>query len=484
MLFSTLLFLYVFLPVVLILSLAGNTRVKNIVLLAASLVFYAWAGVTLVIYLVASILMNYIFGLLAGSERKSRRAWFIAGIVFNLAFLLVFKYSGFFTTMLNDLAGMVWVKPPKFPVVVGISFFTFQAITYLMDVRRRISPPSKDFLNLALYFAFFPKLIAGPITRYHLMEDPLRKRTMSFGLFGEGARRFILGLARKVLIANQLALIADQAFSLPAMELTPAIAWIGLAAYAFQIYHDFGGYTDMAIGLGLMFGFRLPENFNFPYISKSVTEFWKRWHITLSEWFRDYVFLPLAYRFSGKMPKERYWIFRADQLIYLPAALVTFLLCGFWHGPAWGFVIWGGIHGLFISLERLGLGKMLKKIPPVFSHLYLLTVVTLAWVFFRTASLQDAFTYFSALFGFLNDGSTAGFVSTFNILHGIIALAAVICATRLPGQLQEAILRHGERGPSFHLWRLTGLACMVVVLFLSTFFLVNSTYTSFIYFQF
>jgi len=484
MVFSSLVFLYLFLPVVLLISLVGKTKVRNITILFASLVFYCWAGVTLIIYLAASILLNYVFGLLIASNEKRSRTWFSAGIIFNILFLLVFKYTGFLIGQFNALAGSDLVGDPKFPFVAGISFITFQAMTYLIDVKRRISPATKNFLHLALYISFFPQLISGPITRYHLMDDQIRERRIGFDLFGEGARRFVLGLGRKVLIANQLALIADNAFSLQAGDLSAGIAWIGLVAYTLQIYHDFAGYTDMAIGLALMFGFRLPENFDLPYISRSVTEFWKRWHITLSEWFRDYLFLPLAYRFSRVLPKERYWIFRADQLIYLPAAMITFLLCGFWHGAAWGFVIWGGIHGFFISLERLGLSRMLKKLPAAFSHLYFLLVITLAWVFFRSPSVDDALRYFSALFGLQNTGSTIGFLSYYNGIQLAVAIIALLAATPLPGKLQSLALDHGTSGLRFHLWRLAGLAAMVLLLLLSTFYLTNSTYSSFIYFKF
>jgi alginate O-acetyltransferase complex protein AlgI len=482
--FSSLIFLYLFLPAALLLSLFGGTKVRNITLLFASLVFYCWAGVTLVIYLAISILLNYIFGLLIAANEKRARAWFNAGIVFNILFLLTFKYTGFFIQTLNDFAGNEWIKNPRLPFIVGISFFTFQAMTYLIDVKRKISPATKNILDLSLYISFFPKLIAGPITRYHLMEGQIRERKISFDLFGEGARRFVLGLGRKVLIANQLALVADNAFSLQPLDLSAGIAWIGLIAYALQIYHDFAGYTDMAIGLGLMFGFRLPENFNFPYISRTVTEFWKRWHITLSEWFRDYLFLPLAYRFSRILPKEKYWIFRADQVIYLPAAMITFLLCGFWHGSAWGFVIWGGIHGLFISIERMGLSRLLKKLPIFVSHLYLLFVITVAWVFFRSPSLAEAFTYFTALFGFMNNGSTTAFLSYYDTTYLVVALVAAVAATPLPAKLQALFLKGGASSPGFHAWRVAGLVCMVLLLALSTFYLVNSTYSSFIYFKF
>jgi alginate O-acetyltransferase complex protein AlgI len=484
MVFSSLIFLYLFLPAVLLVSLVGGTKVRNITLLFASLVFYCWAGPTLIIYLAISILLNYLFGLLIAANEKRARAWFITGIVFNVLFLLTFKYTGFFITTLCDIAGHVWIKNPNLPFIVGISFFTFQAMTYLIDVKRKISPATRDLVKLALYISFFPKLIAGPITRYHLMEGQIQERKISFDLFGEGARRFVLGLARKVLIANQLALIADNAFSLQPLDLTPGIAWIGLIAYTLQIYHDFAGYTDMAIGLGLMFGFRLPENFNFPYISRTVTEFWKRWHITLSEWFRDYLFLPLAYRFSRLLPKERYWMFRADQVIYLPAAMITFLLCGLWHGSAWGFVIWGGIHGLFISIERIGLSRLLKKMPTLFSHLYLLFVVTVAWVFFRSSSLAESFTYIQALFGLMNSGSTAAFISYYDFTYLVVGLIAAISATPLPAKLRSLFMKDETPFRGSHVWRIAGLAVMVFLLAFSTYYLVNSTYSSFIYFKF
>jgi alginate O-acetyltransferase complex protein AlgI len=484
MLFSSLIFIYLFLPAVLLLSLIGGTKVRNITLLFASLVFYCWAGVTLIIYLAASILLNYIFGLLIASNEKRARTWFTVGIVFNILFLLAFKYTVFFVSNMNEIAGVRVVSPPPLPFVAGISFFTFQAITYLIDVKRGISPATKNVVSLGLYIAFFPKLIAGPITRYHLMEGQIRSRSISFELFGEGVRRFVIGLGRKVLIADQLALIAGDAFSRQAADLTPGIAWAGLAAYALQIYHDFAGYTDMAIGLALMFGFRLPENFNYPYISRTVTEFWKRWHITLSEWFRDYLFLPLAYRISGGLPKERYGPFRVDQIIYLPAAMVTFLLCGFWHGAAWGFVVWGGIHGLFISLERLGLARLLKKIPAVFSHVYLLSVITIAWVFFRSESLESATVYLSALFGFVKNGSTAGFLSYYNFNYLIVFLFAALAATSAPEKFRNIFMKGEKAGSGFHLWRLAGIAGILSIMALSTFFMINSTYSSFIYFKF
>ena len=389
MVFSSEFFLFAFLPFVLICyALATLPRLKNVVLVVASLVFYGWGEPRFVPLILGSALANYGFGLgLAAAKLESRRRTIVAlAVGFDLALLLIFKYSGFLADNLtfllgNRIGGPVWLSQIYLPL--GISFFTFHAISYIVDVYRGTSQARRDPLEVVLYFVFFPQLIAGPIIRFKDIAAQLARRHVAPDDVAYGIRRFVVGLGKKVLIANTLGASVDRVFSVWPDHLTPIVAWFAIVAYALQIYYDFSGYSDMAIGLARMFGFRFLENFDFPYISGSVQEFWRRWHISLSRWFRDYLYIPLG---GNRVAPWR---------VYVNLATV-FFLCGLWHGAKWTFVVWGLIHGAFLVLERLGVMRPFTK-TPVVRHVYTMGVVLLAWVFFRSDSFPRAWSYLIAL---------------------------------------------------------------------------------------
>ncbi|HTX87743.1 MAG TPA: MBOAT family O-acyltransferase, partial [Bacteroidales bacterium] len=401
---NSLLFLFLFLPVTLFFASIVSDRLKNPFLLAASWIFYAWGGVSYTSILIGSTLVNYMAGLALDHARgaRSRKAWLVAGILLNLLPLVIFKYTGFLRDNINILIALFNGSPlviRNLILPLGISFYSFKAITYLVSVYRKECAAQRNFTDLALYISFFPSVLAGPIDRYVHFLPQLHGRKVTVEKFSSGIRRFVIGLGKKVLIANSLSLVTDQLFGYPVSGLTTPLAWLALFCYSLQIYYDFSGYTDMAIGLGRMFGFELTENFNFPYISRSIKEFWKRWHISLSTWLRDYIFLPLAYSSSRKMKKNRYLGLRTDHVLYMIATSVTFLVCGFWHGAAWNFVIWGLLHGLLLILEQLGLGKIVRHLYRPVQHLYAVFLLMITWVFFRTSSPADAFQFIGILFG-------------------------------------------------------------------------------------
>jgi alginate O-acetyltransferase complex protein AlgI len=340
MVFSSLIFLWVFLPVVLLGYFLSRHVYRNLFLLLASLFFYAWGEPVYVFVMMFSIVLNYYCGLWTGSasEAKSRLALF-AGVTLNLLLLGVFKYYGFVVENINALFGFGW-EVRKLALPIGISFYTFQSISYLVDIRRGETRPQRDILKMGLFISFFPQLVAGPILKYHEFAPQIDRRKVTWKGFNEGAVRFIQGLGKKVIIANIMAETADEIFGLGIEEVSTLTAWIGISAYTLQIYFDFSGYSEMAIGLGKMFGFNIPENFNRPYISTSIKEFWRRWHISLSTWFKEYLYIPLGGNRAGTLRTYR-------------NLLVVFFLTGLWHGASWSFVIWGVFHGFFLVLERL-----------------------------------------------------------------------------------------------------------------------------------
>ncbi|TMO83645.1 MBOAT family O-acyltransferase [Pseudoalteromonas spongiae] len=388
MLFSSPVFLFLFLPLLLASYFLINPKFRNILLLVASLIFYAWGEVYYVFLMLFSILMNYIIGLCI-SESKSKKLFLIFGVCANLTILIGFKYANFIVDNLNTLLSFTSLNQidlAQIPLPIGISFFTFQAMSYLIDLYRKEVPVQKNIFDLALYIALFPQLIAGPIVRYHDVAAQIKKRVIDVPLFYSGIQRFVFGLSKKMLIANPLGSVADSIFALPNDEISMGLAWLGIICYTLQIYFDFSGYSDMAIGLGRMFGFKFLENFNFPYISQSIQEFWRRWHISLSSWYRDYLYIPLGGNRKGE--------FRT----YLNL-LIVFTLCGLWHGASWNFLIWGIYHGAFLMFERLGLLNIVGKTPKLFRHCYVLIVVMIGWVFFRAETVDTSFTFISAMFG-------------------------------------------------------------------------------------
>jgi len=475
MLFSSTIFLFLFLPITLIVNWSiSSIRLKNIFLLIASLFFYAWGEGELVFLMLFSILMNYAFGIAIDKAASTnyKKIFLSLGIIGNLGILVYYKYAYFLIDNFNTLFSQTTIATIQFSEIalpIGISFFTFQSISYIVDVFRNEGKVQKDPLNLALYIALFPQLIAGPIVRYHDVFLQIENRTVDSDKIAEGIRRFIIGLAKKVLIANVCGRVADQIFDLSANDLTSSVAWLGIISYSFQIFFDFSGYSDMAIGLGKMFGFDFLENFNFPYISKSIKEFWRRWHISLSTWFRDYLYIPLG---GNKKSLLRTYT----------NLIIVFFLTGLWHGASWNFIFWGLFHGLFLIIERLGLDKILTRLPQFIRHIYTLLVVIIGWVFFRSNDLASSFIYIQKMLGFSQPQYTVYQFSIFFEREVIITLiAAILVSIPLNNIIKNKfILSLKDSSAFFYLQHI-----MLVVIFLfSIMSIASGTHNPFIYFRF
>ena len=383
--FTTPIFLFLFLPVLLALHAAAPGRARNALLLGASLLFYAWGEGAFTLVMLFSIAVNHRFGLWLGEpDQRYHRALLAIALAVNLGLLGLFKYAGFIGANLALLGLPITVEPVHMPI--GISFFTFHAISYLIDIHRGKARARRSMIDFALYIALFPQLVAGPIVRYHQLEHQLGRRTVTLEGFAAGVRRFIFGLGKKMLIANAVAGTANEIFKLDPGSLTAGVAWLGALAYTAQIYFDFSGYSDMAIGLAAMFGFRFPENFDYPYIARSMTDFWRRWHITLSSWFRDYLYIPLGGNRRGRAREARNLV-------------LVFFLCGLWHGASWTFVVWGLYHGGFLVLERgLRDRPWLRAVRPL-GHVYALLAIVVGWVIFRAPDLPRALGMLRAMAG-------------------------------------------------------------------------------------
>jgi alginate O-acetyltransferase complex protein AlgI len=405
--FSSVPFLFYFLPVFLLSYFALGR--KNVVILLFSLIFYAWGEPRFLPILLAYIILNYVVGRLIARDDERRRVWMVVGVSGNLAMLVYFKYLNLLVDQFRGLFIAMGLGPHPMPHIalpLGISFIAFQGISYVVDVYRRDVASQRSLLDFAMYKAMFPQLIAGPIVRYRDVAADIAHRPVRLGDLVSGTRQFIVGLGQKVLIANVLAAPADQIFALPIGNLGMATAWLGIACYTLQIFFDFAGYSNMAIGLGRILGFRYPINFDRPYASQSLTEFWRRWHMTLSRWFRDYLYIPLG---GNRLSPLR---------TYANLATV-FLLCGIWHGANWTFLIWGAYHGVFLIIERLGLGGILTRTWRPLRHVYLMLVVMVGWVFFRCDKLKSAIGFLRAMAGDSTDATqmpAARYLSTETIL--------------------------------------------------------------------
>ena len=458
MVFSSLTFLFFFLPATLVcyyLVPRRSLSLRNLVLLLFSLLFYFYGEPKLILALLASILANYGFGLaMTGRFRKPLLALCVAA---NLAALAVFKYLDFFIGSANSLLGLS-IPLQRLVMPVGISFYTFQAMSYVIDVYRGDAPPQKNPLLLALYISMFPQLVAGPIVRYTDVEAQMLRRGGDFDQIGRGVPRVVLGLSKKILLAHQLAQVADGIFAHAPSELSAAAAWLGAAAYMLQIYFDFSGYSDMAIGLGRMFGFAFAENFNHPYISRSVTEFWRRWHISLSTWFRDYVYIPLG---GNRCSRGRH-IFNL---------LVVWTLTGLWHGANVTFLLWGLYFGLLLIVEKFLLTPVLTRLPRAVSHLYTLFLVLLGWVLFRSDSLGYAISYLQAMFA--SPVPVNGFVLEYLHRFGLPLAAGAVCALPLLGWVRK-----------LRLWKIAELPVLVLCFLACVMALLSGGYNPFIYFRF
>lgn len=403
MVFSSPIFLFVFLPLLLFvynLSCRFSINLRNWTLLFASFVFYAWGEMEYVCVIIVSIAANHFIACAIGrcSSTAKRKALLLLAVLFNIGSLAFWKYADFIILNLNKLGSVFGLAPLAvlgIHLPLGISFFTFQAFSYVIDVYRGDCPPAKKFNTTALYILLFPQLIAGPIVRYTDVAQAMTSRTSTLDGYSAGLTRFVIGLSKKLLLANPLGEFADYVFGLPGSELTCWITWIGAVSYAFQIYYDFSGYSDMAIGLGKLFGFNFPENFKSPYRAVSVRDFWRRWHITLSTWFRDYVYIPLGGNKHGTL--------RTAMNLTL-----VFFLCGLWHGASWNFAVWGIYHGLFLSLERSSGGRAIERAPYVVQRAYTLIVVLIGWIFFRANDLPHALTLLNYMFGFGANSQAGG----------------------------------------------------------------------------
>jgi alginate O-acetyltransferase complex protein AlgI len=413
MVFSSSLFVWLFLPLVFLLYFGLRRELRNALLLVVSLFFYAWGETFLVGVLLVSIVANWLFGLWLAREMKRGRgkAVVVWAAVFNIGLLVLFKYSDWLVAtasfVLHDWAHLLsspipsvgsWIEPRSalsglllapdgsVRLPIGISFFTFQALSYVIDIYRRDVEAERSVLDFGMYKAFFPQLIAGPIVRYRDVHVQIHERRETVSGFAYGVRRFIIGCGKKMLISNVVAASGDQIFALPPADLTAPVAWLGIVCYTIQIYFDFSGYSDMAIGLGHMFGFKFLENFNYPYVARSITDFWRRWHISLSTWFRDYLYIPLG---GSRVRPARTYL----------NLITVFFLCGLWHGASYNFVVWGLFHGALLVVERLGFGRWLAARSAIIAHGYTLFFVMIGWVFFRANDLDHATDYLQVMFG-------------------------------------------------------------------------------------
>ncbi len=475
MLFSSPIFLFLFLPLTLFIYYIVPKKVKNFILLSLSLGFYTWGEKELVILIILSALIDFSAGLIINYGK--RKLGLILSIIFNLSILFYFKYSDFVFSNLVEILqnfNIESLTANRFANVVlplGISFYTFQTMSYTIDVYRGDVKANKNFIDFATYVSLFPQLIAGPIVRYSHIEKEIKNRTVSYKLFSEGIERFIIGLAKKMIIANNCAFLVDGIFNMPTSESSALITWLGVIAYSFQIYFDFSGYSDMAIGLGKMFGFNFPENFNYPYISKSIQEFWRRWHITLSSWFKDYLYIPLGGNRKG--PLRTYF-----NLFFV------FFVTGLWHGASWTFVIWGMSHGLFIVLEKLGLKKELNKLGATISLIYTLFIVNITWPIFRSDTISEAFNYIKMMFNFKTETNYDYLFFYLSKEIIIVLILAIIFSTPIHRQLKNYLITLNTSSTKYKLIEALRVITLFVLLSISYIYIATDSYNPFIYFRF
>lgn len=468
MLFSSIVFLFTFLPAVMILYYLLPVRFRNVILLLASLVFYAWGEPVYLFLMLLSILFNYFSGLDIARNLQDKRAAkrsLVFNLVINLAVLGFFKYEGFVLDTLNGILP-VHISYHALPLPIGISFYTFQILSYIIDVYRGNVKVQTNLPNFALYVTMFPQLIAGPIVQYADVDEQLASREVSRTKFGEGSMYFIRGLAKKVLLANTSGMIFTEVSGLAKGNIAVMTAWLGAFAYMFQIYFDFSGYSDMAIGLGKMLGFEFNMNFNYPYVSKSITEFWRRWHISLSSWFRDYVYIPLG----GN---------RVSKIKHIRNLLIVWFLTGLWHGAAWNFVAWGLYYGVILIIEKYLLSPVLDRLPDVVRHIYSIVLVVIGWVLFFSSSFGQAADYIRVMFGAGAHGFAdreSMYLLTSNL---ILWLILIFGSTPLVHFRYEHMLRTKK-------WNTTIINSVVyAALFIVCIaYLVTETYNPFLYFRF
>ncbi|MCI5859628.1 MAG: MBOAT family protein [Blautia sp.] len=464
MVFSSMVFLCIFLPVVFLLHLLlPGIRAKNGMLLLASLAFYAYGEPVYVILMIASAFVNYLSALLIGKNPAGKKAVMAVNVILNLGVLVLFKYTGFLAESVNTIFGTA-IPVPSIRLPIGISFFTFQAMSYVIDVYRGVTGAQKNFGKVLLYISFFPQLIAGPIVKYHDIAQEIENRTQTVDGVTDGIRRFVVGLSKKVLISNTVGLVADTLFAADVSGLNAAAAWIGAVSYMLQIYFDFSGYSDMAIGLGEMFGFHFKENFNYPYISGSIREFWRRWHMSLSGWFQEYLYIPLGGSRKGKIRT-------------VINKFIVFLCTGIWHGANVTFLFWGLYHGCFLMLEEIvpAIREEGGKVKSFFQHVYTLLVVLIGFVFFRADSMHQGAAWIKTMFTGFGSNTAAMSLALEQLTPLYLVTAAVGIVACCPVKMLV------KKGRAYEAVTAAGSLALLLLCMLS---LASGTYNPFIYFRF
>lgn len=466
MVFSSTIFLCVYLPLVLLGYYICPKKGRNLFLLIVSLVFYAWGEPKYVFLMIFSILVNYIFGRLMDKNRgrqKRMKLLLVLSVVIDLGLLSVFKYTDFIITNVNAIFGSSF-DLLNIALPIGISFYTFQAMSYTIDVYRNDVRVQKNLIDFGMYITMFPQLIAGPIVRYADVQDQLAERSVTTADFSEGVMRFVVGLGKKVLLANQMGAVWSEIYALGG-DVSALMAWTGAIAYTFQIYFDFSGYSDMAIGLGRMFGFKFPENFRYPYQSVSITDFWRRWHITLSTWFKEYLYIPLGGNRCGL----------ARQALNL---LIVWSLTGFWHGAGWNFVMWGLYYFVILFIEKLFLLKALDKLPKLFRHVYALLLIVIGWVIFASDDVSVLLPYLGSMFG--ANGAIGGMDVYTLLTKAVLLIICCVASTELPKKLFLSAAGAMNEKAAFTLKSVL----MIALLALSMILLIGDSYNPFLYFRF
>lgn len=466
MVFSSTIFLCVYLPLVLLGYYICPKKGRNLFLLIASLVFYAWGEPKYVFLMIFSILVNYIFGRLMDKHRENKKRlklMLVLSVVIDIGLLSVFKYTDFIITNVNAIFGVNF-DLLNIALPIGISFYTFQAMSYTIDVYRNDVRVQKNLIDFGMYITMFPQLIAGPIVRYADVQDQLADRSVTTADFSEGVMRFVVGLGKKVLLANQMGAVWSDIYALGG-DVSALMAWTGAIAYTFQIYFDFSGYSDMAIGLGRMFGFKFPENFRYPYQSVSITDFWRRWHITLSTWFKEYLYIPLGGNRRGL----------ARQALNL---LIVWSLTGFWHGAGWNFVLWGLYYFVILFIEKLFLLKALDKLPKFFRHVYALVLIIIGWVIFASDDVSVLLPYLGSMFG--ANGAIGGMDVYTLLTKAVLLIICCIASTELPKKLFLSAAGAMNEKAAFTLKSVL----MIALLALSMILLIGDSYNPFLYFRF
>lgn len=486
MVFSQLTFLYYFLPIVMIVYFFSSDKIRNVLIFITGLLFYAWGEPFYVCLMLLSTAIDYTAGRLMAKyddDNKKRKICLIVSVCMNVGLLAIFKYSDFLIDSFNGVFGTSVTNPvvlvnkalnslypfglneKRVELPIGISFYTFQSMSYTIDLYLRNIKVQKSFLNFASYVSLFPQIVAGPIVRYEDVANELESRTVNIAKISAGIGLFVKGLAKKVLLANNIGMVWTQIKAMDYSTISVATAWLGIIAFAFQIYFDFSGYSDMATGLGKMLGFEFPKNFDHPYISKSISEFWRRWHITLGSWFRSYVYIPLGGNRNGNFKTYR-------------NLFITWALTGLWHGASWNFILWGLFFGVLIIIERLGFGKILEKLPSAVSMLYTFVMVLFGWVLFDTDTLSDAGRYYAAMFG--AGGSLVDSYARYTIASNAVML--VLCIL-ISGGLGSRLISFCEE-KNKRASAVAGVAVKIGGLLICTAYLVGATYNPFLYFRF